>query len=97
MNRPPGKYDSWWTKHETECGGTYTKIQEPVPTKKKIEAMTKKERAGRQKNKLDGWLKPKAQKQNTEDKAAEGSKESPIDVEVSSNAASGKRKADAIS
>jgi hypothetical protein len=57
MNRPPGKSDTWWIKHETECGGTYTKIQEPPPTKKQIEAMSKKERAGRQKNKLDGWFK----------------------------------------
>ncbi|ETV99978.1 hypothetical protein H310_07429 [Aphanomyces invadans] len=29
MNRPPGPRDSWWTKHEQECGGTYTKVRDP--------------------------------------------------------------------
>lgn len=57
MNRAPGKGDNWWAKHEDECGGTYTKIQEPAPTKKQLDAMSTKERAGRQKNKLDGWFK----------------------------------------
>jgi hypothetical protein len=56
MNRAPGKGDSWWARHEAECGGTYKKIQEPVPTKKQVGAMTAKERAGRQKNKLDSWV-----------------------------------------
>lgn len=56
MNRLPGKGDSWWAKHQAECAGTYTKIQEPPPTKKQVEAMTAKERAGRQKNKLDSWV-----------------------------------------
>jgi SprT-like family len=57
MNRPPGQTDPWWEKHEKECGGTYTKIAEPEKTKKQIAAMTGWERAGRQKNKLDSWLK----------------------------------------
>jgi hypothetical protein len=56
MNRAPGKSDAWWARHQTECGGTYTKIQEPAPTKKQLEAMSTKERAGRQKNKLDNWI-----------------------------------------
>jgi hypothetical protein len=56
MNRAPGKSDTWWAKHQAECGGTYTKIQEPAPTKKQLEAMSTKERAGRQKNKLDTWM-----------------------------------------
>jgi len=56
MNRPPGSYDFWWAKHEAECGGTYTKIQEPAITKKQLETMSKKERAGRQKNKIDSWV-----------------------------------------
>ncbi|XP_014557705.1 hypothetical protein COCVIDRAFT_25708 [Bipolaris victoriae FI3] len=56
MNRVPGKSDPWWVKHQAECGGTYTKIQEPAPTKKQLQAMTTKERAGRQKNKLDNWI-----------------------------------------
>ncbi|KAJ4367516.1 hypothetical protein N0V83_007099 [Neocucurbitaria cava] len=62
MNRAPGKSDSWWTKHEADCGGTYTKIQEPAPTKKQLEAMSTKQRAGRQKNKLDNWVKGGAKK-----------------------------------
>lgn len=56
MNRPPGKSDNWWPKHQAECGGTYTKIQEPAPTKKQLQAMSTKERAGRQKNKIDSWI-----------------------------------------
>lgn len=56
MNRPPGKSDNWFAKHEAECGGTYEKVQEPAPTKKQLDSMTAKERAGRQKNKLDGWV-----------------------------------------
>lgn len=56
MNRPPGKSDTWWDKHEAGCGGTYTKISEPALTKKQKDNMSKKERAGRQKNKLDNWV-----------------------------------------
>ena len=97
MNRPPGKYDSWWTQHEAECGGTYAKIQEPAPTRKKIEAMTKKERAGRQKNKLDSWLKPKSEKQSIEGETPTGSRPSTEADSTSLGAANGKRKAEAIS
>ncbi|KAF2120623.1 SprT-like family-domain-containing protein [Lophiotrema nucula] len=57
MNRSPGKSDTWWARHEVECGGTYTKIQEPELTKKQRDAMSKKERAGLQKNKIDAWVK----------------------------------------
>jgi hypothetical protein len=60
MNRAPGKSDTWWAKHEAECGGTYTKIQEPAMTKKQLDAMSAKERAGRQKNKLDSWVTAKS-------------------------------------
>ncbi|KAF1837584.1 hypothetical protein BDW02DRAFT_491029 [Decorospora gaudefroyi] len=56
MNRPPGKGDTWWARHRAECGGAFTKVQEPAPTKKQLEAMSVKERAGRQKNKLDSWI-----------------------------------------
>ncbi len=27
--------DTWWTKHEQECGGSYTKVKEPPPKEKK--------------------------------------------------------------
>ena len=57
MNRAPGKGDTWYSRHQAECGGTYHKIQEPAPTKKQLDAMSTKERAGRQKNKLDSWIK----------------------------------------
>lgn len=57
MNRAPGKTDTWWPRHEAECGGTYTKISEPKLTKKQLLSLSGKERAGRQKNKLDNWIK----------------------------------------
>ncbi|KAL6155675.1 hypothetical protein ACJQWK_05216 [Exserohilum turcicum] len=56
MNRPPARSDNWWPKHHAECGGSDTKIHEPAPTKKQLQAMTTKERAGRQKNRLDGCI-----------------------------------------
>ncbi|KAF2267035.1 hypothetical protein CC78DRAFT_566449 [Lojkania enalia] len=57
MNRPPGKSDYWWVRHKAECGGAYTKIQEPELTKKQRNSLSKKERAGLQKNKIDNWVK----------------------------------------
>ncbi len=56
MNRAPSKTDHWWASHESECGGTYTKTSEPQLTKKQLQNLSSKERAGRQKNKLDGWI-----------------------------------------
>lgn len=56
MNRAPGKGDTWWATHEADCGGTYTKISEPELTKKQLQNLSSKERAGRQKNKLDSWI-----------------------------------------
>jgi hypothetical protein len=60
MNRAPGKTDTWWEKHQSECGGTYTKIAEPELTKKQIQSLSAKERAGRQKNKIDAWVSTKS-------------------------------------
>lgn len=57
MNRAPSSSDAWFTKHEFECGGSYTKISEPDLTKQQLKALSAKERAGRQKNKLDNWVK----------------------------------------
>lgn len=57
MNRAPGKSDSWWRKHDEECGGTFTKIAEPEMTKVQLGKLSAKERAGRQKNKIDAWVK----------------------------------------
>ena len=60
MNRAPSKADSWWKQHEEECGGAYTKIAEPELTKKQLDSMSVMERAGRQKNKIDSWVKGKS-------------------------------------
>lgn len=56
MNRAPGKSDGWWVRHEEECGGTWVKIGEPEVSKRKVERMSVKERAGMQRNKISGWL-----------------------------------------
>ena len=56
MNRAPGKSDSWWKKHEQNCGGKFTKIAEPELTREKAERLSGLKRAGRQKNKIEGWI-----------------------------------------
>lgn len=56
MNRAPGKGDSWWAKHVEECGGSFTKIAEPEMRKDQVERLSALQRAGRQKNKIDGWV-----------------------------------------
>ena len=56
MNRAPAKNDSWWATHQQRCGGTFSKIAEPDPTKKQLQRQSVFERAGRQKNKIDGWV-----------------------------------------
>ncbi|EAT85512.1 hypothetical protein HBI56_134480 [Parastagonospora nodorum] len=95
MNRAPGKSDTWWARHEADCGGTYTKIQEPAVTKKQLDAMSAKERAGRQKNKLDGWVKASAKTGRAEgDTSAR-----PIDVDgedETSKSSGSKRKASTL-
>ncbi|KAF9194089.1 hypothetical protein BGZ51_001068 [Haplosporangium sp. Z 767] len=40
--RPPQPADSWFSEHESTCGGTYTKISEPEPTKKKSKPKSQK-------------------------------------------------------
>jgi hypothetical protein len=99
MNRPPGKSDTWWVRHETECGGTYTKIQEPELTKKQREALSKKERAGRQKNKLDSWVKVDEKKEaneKTESTTPAKLKDVNREDRTSNKSSSGKRKAEMI-
>lgn len=66
MNRAPEKTDPWWSDHEKECGGTYHKIAEPDLTKKQIENLSGMERAGRQKNKIDTWVKNDVQRKGEE-------------------------------
>lgn len=67
MNRAPSPSDPWWTKHEFECGGAYTKIMEPGLTKQQLKALSAKGRAGRQKNKIDSWVTITAKAGNPED------------------------------
>jgi len=57
MNRAPGRSDSWWKKHEDECGGKWTKIAEPEMSKERVSKLSGMERAGLQRNKIDGWVK----------------------------------------
>jgi hypothetical protein len=95
MNRPPGKGDTWWGKHEIECGGTYTKIQEPELTKKQRNAMSSKERAGRQKNKLDSWVNVSTKRERTEGDTSD----QPIELggeDETSASTSSKRKASTL-
>jgi hypothetical protein len=66
MNRPPSKNDTWWEKHEEECGGTYTKITEPELTKAQLNSLSGMARAGRQKNKLDSWVKAAGKGENSQ-------------------------------
>ncbi|KAH0558398.1 hypothetical protein GP486_004944 [Trichoglossum hirsutum] len=56
MNRPPGKSDAWFARHEEECGGTWEKIAEPEP-KVPLQKAGKPNQTGKQKNNLDGWIK----------------------------------------
>jgi hypothetical protein len=94
MNRAPGKSDPWWAKHEADCGGTYTKIQEPELTKKQKEALSKKERAGQQKNKIDDWVKTKDAEGKMSGRPAEA--EEAGKNYPSSRGGNGKRKAKAL-
>ncbi|KAG0001187.1 hypothetical protein BGZ80_007979 [Entomortierella chlamydospora] len=43
MNRPPQPADKWYAEHQGKCGGTYTKISEPEPTKKKTSSKSQKD------------------------------------------------------
>jgi hypothetical protein len=56
MNRAPGKSDPWWEAHVRDCGGAYAKVAEPELTRKQVAALSARERAGRQKSKIDAWV-----------------------------------------
>ncbi|KAI6836167.1 hypothetical protein KC340_g5303 [Hortaea werneckii] len=56
MNRAPGKTDTWWARHQDECGGAFVKISEPELSKDQVERLSGLKRAGRQKNKIDAWV-----------------------------------------
>ncbi|KAF1956382.1 hypothetical protein CC80DRAFT_516573 [Byssothecium circinans] len=93
MNRAPGKSDSWWQRHQQECGGKYTKISQPELTKKQRDALSKKERAGMQKNKLDSWVKAGTGGRTPEKLDADTAKEG----KTSLGESKGKRKAETLS
>lgn len=76
MNRAPSSSDPWFTKHEFECGGAYTKTSEPGLTKQQLKALSVKERAGRQKNKIDSWVKT-----TVKNEKAAGSREAPESID----------------
>ncbi|KAI9847079.1 MAG: hypothetical protein M1837_003197 [Sclerophora amabilis] len=57
MNRPPGKSDTWYQRHQEDCGGEWTKIAEPNMTQDQMKKMSAKRRAGLQKNKIDTWVR----------------------------------------
>ncbi|KAF9354829.1 hypothetical protein BGX34_010788 [Mortierella sp. NVP85] len=56
MNRPPQPADRWFAEHEATCGGTYTKISAPEPTKKKSSTKSQK----------NGKVEPEADMQSKE-------------------------------
>ncbi|CAL4123391.1 unnamed protein product, partial [Meganyctiphanes norvegica] len=49
MNRIPGPRDTWWGRHQQNCGGSYTKIKEPegYGTKKRKTDEGKKSKTGK--------------------------------------------------
>lgn len=57
INRAPGRSDFWWKQHLEECGGTFEKIAAPEITRGQLERLSGLERAGRQKNKIDAWVR----------------------------------------
>ncbi|KAK3816360.1 MAG: SprT-like family-domain-containing protein [Benniella sp.] len=58
MNRPPQPADRWFAEHEATCGGTYTKISAPEPTKKK--SSTKSQKNGKVESEADMQSKEKS-------------------------------------
>ncbi|KAK8174856.1 hypothetical protein BC567DRAFT_229195 [Phyllosticta citribraziliensis] len=70
MNRAPGKSDYWWARHESQCGGTYTKIAEPELNAKQLKALSAKARAGKQNNKIDSWVKQDSESADSKPKEA---------------------------
>ncbi|KAK7479449.1 hypothetical protein BaRGS_00029265 [Batillaria attramentaria] len=46
LNRAPSSQDSWWSKHQRTCGGTFTKVKEPDGYKAKKKGGKGKQTAG---------------------------------------------------
>ncbi|XP_025190476.1 sprT-like domain-containing protein Spartan [Melanaphis sacchari] len=56
MNRAPGPYDSWWTKHQTNCSGTFIKIKEPKGYGLKIKTIVPKQLDVKPANKITNFI-----------------------------------------
>ncbi|WPH04767.1 Hypothetical protein R9X50_00766200 [Acrodontium crateriforme] len=76
MNRAPAKGDSWWIKHENECGGKFKKISEPDLTKFQVEKLSGLKRAGLQTNKIDLWVAGNKRQADVDDEQEEKSSRS---------------------
>ncbi|KAI9756897.1 MAG: hypothetical protein M4579_003651 [Chaenotheca gracillima] len=72
MNRPPGKSDQWFQRHQDDCGGEWTKIAEPGMTQEQVRKMSARERAGLQRNKIDDWVKSTRQDASADQKRRVG-------------------------
>jgi hypothetical protein len=97
-NRAPGESDIWWKKHDTECGGTFMKIAEPERNKAKLERSSRLERAGRQTNTLDWWVKSgKQQETKAGDTVVDGEAGTKRDQSTSNKLKSVKRARKSVS
>ena len=57
MNRKPGPNDSWWSKHQAECGGNFIKVSEPEMDEKNKGKRSKKKQNNTNENKTNGNVK----------------------------------------
>jgi hypothetical protein len=75
MNRAPGKGDSWWAGHLEACGGSFKKVAEPEMSKVQVERLSGLQKAGRQKNKIDGWVSGQKRPAGLEDRSSNAAAE----------------------
>ena len=75
-NRAPGPNDTWWERHALECGGSFTKIASPAPSKEEVakeKRREEREKKERMQRKMDAFVtaddaasaKPAASSQST--------------------------------
>lgn len=93
MNRAPGKGDSWWAKHWEECGGAFVKIAEPDLTKEQVDRLSGLKKAGRQSNKIDGWVSGKKRGRSSD---GEGVASSSLSEDASIEGGRGQRKKERV-
>lgn len=57
VNRAPGPSEFWFSKHQHDCGGNFTKIKEPTPKKKAPKGKSKAENTKKpQSNKISNYV-----------------------------------------